>query len=179
MAIYAKHEQITEEGMSMKNSYDAIIARLKAKRITYEILEHEPVFTMEDVINNIDIPLELQVKSLAVSWQDPYSDQQMVAICGLSATGKLDFKLVAGVLGVSRSKLKMINPKDSMRLLGMPYGAIGLIAPKGNPVILVSEYFSKSEILYFGVGRNDRTIKLSKNNLLNISDIKFATIERQ
>lgn len=163
----------------MNNSYDTIIARLKEKKVSYEILEHKPVFTMEDVIKNIDIPLELQVKSLAVSWQDPISGQQKVAICGLSAKGKLDFKLVAGVIGVSRSKLKMINPKDSMELLGMPYGAIGLIAPKGNPIVLVSEYFSKNEKLYFGIGRNDRTIKISKDNLLNNSDIKFCTIERQ
>jgi prolyl-tRNA editing enzyme YbaK/EbsC (Cys-tRNA(Pro) deacylase) len=159
-------------------SFDKINQKLNLRNIVYEVLEHAPVFTMEDVFKTLNIPSSSQIKTLVVSYFKYNSEDRCIALCGISATARLDYKAIAGVVGTSRTKLKMVDINETFDLIGMPYGAIGLVVPEGDPVVLVSNKFKNIDYLYFGAGRNDRTIKISRQELLKAVNLTFCEIEK-
>jgi len=161
---------------NQESAYDNIIIELERTRIDYEILSHAPVYTMKDVAEIINIPEAGKVKTLVLQIR---TQPTQLVLCGVSASGRLDFKLVAKFLNVSRSSLTMVKPAEVLTRLGIPLGALGLIVLEGNPSVLLSELFENQDYLYFGIGRNDRTIKIDKSNLKQVIEFSFVNIERE
>ena len=161
----------------MQSVTDAIVQKLDSAACSYELLEHHPVFTMEDVEKHIPVPAESRVKTMVVAAQG--QDGARPILCGLQATARLDIKKVAALLGLSRSKVVMMSPDTAENVLGMPRGAIGLIAPYSAPHVILSQFFERQPYVCFGVGRNDRTLKISVADLRKVTQLDFADIVRR
>ena len=159
------------------DSYNRVLEMLNKQNVDYNIIHHKPVYTMRDVANELDIPENSKVKTLVLKTEQPTLNS--LVICGISAQGKLDFKLLATLLNTSRSKLSMASSSFIMEEIGMSKGAIGLLVPKGEQMLFLSNYFSHQRYLYFGIGRNDKTIKISRQDLLSITNISVVEIEKR
>jgi len=155
----------------ISDPYSAVLERLATAEVPIEILEHDPVFTMEDVKQTIAIPTHAQVKSMVVVSKD--GD---IAICGIHPVARLSVGAVARELGVARSRLSLASPQVVVDILGVPPGAVGLVAPIPVRTLLHDTFEAESQ-LYFGAGRHDRTIKAPTALLARALDIRFARIE--
>ncbi len=162
--------------MTPTNSCIAIVEQLNKLDIDHHILRHDPVFTMEDVESILDIPREARIKTLVVSIK--HRDGAQPVLCGIRSDSRLDYGKVAKALQVSRSKLVMLGPDAVEAKLGLPLGAIGLVLPTGLPTVLLSSNFTSQETVYFGAGRNDRTVAASLRDLLAHSNVNIADLEK-
>lgn len=152
--------------------YQAIIERLAGRGVTFHVLEHTPLFTMADVQRELDINLNMQVKAVVVS-----DRSNELTICGVHPTARLDMAAVAKVLETSRSGLQLA-PSDIVESeLGLPPGAIGLVAPLPTRVLLADSFRGESDV-YFGAGRNDRTLQTPLDALVGAFALRYARIER-
>ncbi len=161
----------------MHDITDAIVQKLINAACSYELLEHEPVFTMEDVERYIPVPATSRVKTMVVAVQSEVGVEPV--LCGLRAASRLDVKKVAALMGVTRSKVSMMPPQAAEEAVGMSRGAIGLIAPFSSPRVFICPFFKEQPFLCFGVGRNDRTLKISADDLTKVIEATFAEIERR
>lgn len=160
----------------MNDAITAILEKLKNAACEYELLEHPAVFTMDDVERHILVPRESRVKTMVVAAQD--GAQTSPVLCGLQAAARLDVKKVAKFLGLPKSSVSMMPPAEAESVIHMPRGAIGLIAPFTSPRVLLSPFFRAQPFLCFGIGRNDRTLKIPVCDLRKAVEVTFADIER-
>lgn len=153
--------------------YTAIISRLAESGVVFHVLEHAPLFTMDDVQRELDIDINMQVKSIVVSDRN-----NGITICGVHPAARLDLSAVARVLETSRSGLKFAPSDLVTSTLGSPPGAIGLVTPHPIRVLLADTFHGESEVC-FGSGRNDRTIRASLGPLVDAFGLTYERIERQ
>lgn len=161
----------------MNEAYQAILKRLSGASCDYDILEHPPVFTMQDVDRLLKIPFASRVKTMVLEVVSSHDADYV--LCGISADARLDMKSVASVLGVPRSLVAIMAPDRVEAITGLPRGAIGLIPATGNPTILVSPRLAGQRFICFGVGRNDRTLRISTACLRTVVQYTIAEIEQK
>lgn len=161
----------------MQDAFTHLLEYLRSTSVAYDIIEHEPVFTMDDVARVLTIPVSARVKTLVLRTG---SDENHEAIlCGISASGRLSLPAVSSYMGITRSRLKMASPTEAENLLGVPRGAIGLVIPDRSPRVLLSRRFQGEPELFFGAGRNDRTLRLPIDSLARLCTFEFANIEQE
>lgn len=160
----------------MNEVVDLIRGKLDFAHGSYEIIEHEPVYTMEDVKRTIEVPFASRVKTMVVALHAESAVNPV--LCGLRADGRLALKQVAKILGVPHSRVTLMAPEVTELTLQMPREAIGLVTPYGSPQVLLSTQLSSQSILYFGVGRNDRTLKIAVVDLQRVTNMILADIEK-
>jgi prolyl-tRNA editing enzyme YbaK/EbsC (Cys-tRNA(Pro) deacylase) len=156
---------------------DVIISKLVSASCKYELLEHQSVFTMEDVEQYIPVPFASRVKTMVIAVKSPLEIEPI--LCGLPANSRLDIKKVAGIIGVTKSRVSMMPTQLAEETLKMPSGAIGLIAPFSSPRVFINSSFQRQPFLCFGVGRNDRTLRISTDELIKVVEIVFTDLERE
>jgi len=50
--------------MTTNNDFDSIVGKLQGLGVQFEIIEHSPVVTIEDVIRVLDVPVEAMAKTI-------------------------------------------------------------------------------------------------------------------
>lgn len=160
---------------TMSDVTAAIQAKLESTGCDFEILCHEPVYTMEDVDRSLSIPTKARVKTLVVSCATTSGNEPI--LIGLPATARLDLKRVARLIGASRNRLHLMSIEDAQHALAMSQGAIGLVAPYISPQVILNSSFVSQPYLYCGMGRNDRTLKIRTQHLVNVIQVTFAELD--
>lgn len=158
-----EHQHLSGDQANMENQvFQTIIDSLLACSITYELLEHEPVYTMEqarEVCGNLP---EQGVKVLFVRL---YKSKKDFSYCLIVWTGnkKVDFKQIANSLGVK--KIKLASPEEVRLNLGVEIGALSPFGYGNNyPIIFDSALLKQSE-LFINPGVHNKTIKLNPQDL--------------
>ena len=157
----------------MAEAYHEILNRLARHGVDYEILAHRPLFSMADVDQALDIGRDARVKSVVVS-----DREGLLTVCGIHDAARLDLGAVARVLGTARSGLRLAPGDLVERELGLPVGAIGLVPPRHTPTLLADTFDVDGDV-YFGAGRNDRTIRAPVGAIITAFRVRQAAIERQ
>ncbi len=158
------------------DAFDLIQQKLRAASCVYEILDHAPVYTMEDVARELSIPEESQVKTMVVRLRTETGQEPL--LCGIGPKARLDLKGVAAHLGIPRARLSLMTPEETEAALKMPRGAIGLIAPDTSPRVLIDRKFEGCPVLSCGMGRHDRTLKISWAELQKLGVFESSKIAR-
>lgn len=158
------------------HSHNSAVQRLNQAGIHFELFEHDAVFTMDDVARTLSIPVDSQVKTLVLAY--PVEGGTALVLCGISANGQLDMRKVAQTLGVSRSKLQLLNAEHIQSALGVPRGAIGLAHSPGPHPSLLSAKLLTSPFLYFGAGENTLTLKVPTHECAERLPLMSADIEK-
>ena len=154
------------------DTYTRILERLHDGGVSFETFTHVPLFTMADVATALGVAQEAQVKSVVVRGR---ADD--LTIFGVHSWARLDLAAAARALGTSRSSLELAPPSFVESELGVPLGAVGLVAP--NPLrVVVASSFRGQPTVCFGAGRNDRTICAPLNALADAFGFLYAPIER-
>jgi prolyl-tRNA editing enzyme YbaK/EbsC (Cys-tRNA(Pro) deacylase) len=146
----------------MKQNIETVIKILKEKEISFEVIEHDPVFTMKDVEEKLKISQESMAKTIVLLT----GENDLIAVL-LQGMKRLDIKEIAKILGVESSSLKICS-KDILEERGFTIGAISPISESFSKVLMDSSLLSQSKV-YFGSGDLRKTIGMSPQDLKQIT----------
>lgn len=140
--------------MATKNDFESIINKLKGLGAEFEVIEHPPVVTIEDVVCVLNVPVEAMAKTILFD-----VDQTGLVAVILPGLCRVDYSKLATALGVGRMTIKLFT-ESRAKELGILFGAI---SPLGGPYhrVLLDLKLSNQEMVYCGSGDLSKTIKIS------------------
>lgn len=149
--------------------FESIVGMLQALKISFEIIDHPPVYTIEDVLGVLPLKLDEMAKTIVMLLNR--SDLVAVVIPGSS---RVDYSKVAKVLGVSRNMIKFAD-KSEVEKTGM---AIGSISPLHNcfAKVIVDSRLLKKERVFCGSGDLKKTISISPATIVEINKAIIADV---
>ena len=145
--------------------YEDIIKILEEKGVNYKIHEHAPVMTMQDVNEKLPFPKEKLVKTLVIKVSNSFW-----VLVAMKGTTKLDFLKLSTALGVKRGELTMPSVEEVESKLGFQMGGICPIPTNNNIKAVFDKKILDMDVVYCGVGRNDRSLKIELHDLLRVSN---------
>lgn len=150
---------------------DDILTLLKANDIQYELVNHNPVFTIEDMLNEHLPHSEYIAKNLFVR-DDKKKHYYLIT---LKEDKKLNLKEFQARYNLR--KLSFASSDDLMGYLGLTPGSVtpfGLFNDKDNSVIFYLDKDFKDSIIGIHPNTNTATLYLKTSDLLKL--IKQETI---
>lgn len=154
----------------MTNPYEAIISFLDSHGISYDLVEHEAVFTSEQAAAVRGFSLHQGAKALLLKGDGKY------LLCVLPGDHKLDTKKVKKMLGIK--DIRFARPEEVVEVMGCEIGAC---YPFGNLIAVpmyVDKALSENEVISFNPGVHTKSIKMKYEdfeNAVNPPLLSFST----
>jgi prolyl-tRNA editing enzyme YbaK/EbsC (Cys-tRNA(Pro) deacylase) len=149
------------------DGYKNVLMVLEEHKIQYDILEHDMVLSINDVVREIGRQEGIMIKTLVFYCEDT----KRYAIVALPHDKKINKARFAKQLGVHHKKLKFASEKKIVEL-GFPLGGI---PPFGFPSDQNIEYFIDPSLkvvsstnVFMGVGDNKKTLKLKSHDFCKL-----------
>lgn len=176
LTFTAADHTLAEQG---KNGYYVTIVASKAYRdvrgylnvqqlltqynATYEMIEHKPVLSMEDVQDAIGYFPNCMIKT--VLFQNRKTKEYIAIL--VQAEKRVDKPKLARMLGVSAYQIKFATEKEVLRL-GFPVGGIAPFGFEGAVTKFVDEAIAQHSCQWFytGAGDNRKTLKIRRQDFL-------------
>ena len=148
--------------------YSNILQYIEENNAKYEIIEHEPVLSIEDVKKEIGYFPGCMVKTIIFKIK---KSNQFIAIA-LPAEKKVNKEVISQALNVSKGQIKFAPEKDVIKL-GFPLGGIapfGFNEERYNVEKFIDKKLINSKCLWFymGIGDNRKTLKIHRDSFLKI-----------
>ncbi len=144
-----------------KYSFENLRLLLINNKIDFEVITHKPVFTMEDVVRELNIPQEAMAKTLIIDTDD----RGLVRII-IPGTARLDIKKLALIIGISEKSIHLADRK-TIEQLGF---TIGAIPPFGGDLpTYIDNSFLNQDLLYCGAGDNDKTFSIKPHDIIHLT----------
>jgi prolyl-tRNA editing enzyme YbaK/EbsC (Cys-tRNA(Pro) deacylase) len=134
---------------------------LDQDNIPYEILSHDPVRTMEDVVRVLKVPLIQTAKTLVVRCKG----ELIFAV--IPGDKRLSKKMLADALSVSKGQLDMLSPEKVEATTGIPLGGIPPFGLGGR--VVMDEELLRQEQIYCGFGSLTSSLKVSPKDIQKIA----------
>ncbi len=152
--------------------YESIIKKLLSNKANFRIIEHKPLFTMEDVFDTLDIKPEQMGKTMLL-----FAESCGVIAVVVPGSLKVDLAKVAKSISKPRNKVKFSDRKE-VESLGISVGAISPFFDCVSKVI-VDKSFLSQEMVYCGSGDLGRTISISVEDLIKITSAQVADVVKE
>jgi prolyl-tRNA editing enzyme YbaK/EbsC (Cys-tRNA(Pro) deacylase) len=161
-----------EDPMNKNAIFDTISAGLIARGIAYSVIEHEPVYTMEEAQEASGGEPEQGVKVLFIR---TYRSKSDFYHCLVVWTGNkpVDFQRIATVLGAKKTKLASAD--EVLENLGIEIGALTPFGYERSFPVIFDNSLLNQAILYINPGVHDKTIKMNPNDLLEATKSSAST----
>ena len=147
----------------MEDIEEKILASLKAGGISYEVFEHEPVYTCRKMAEFLKTGEDHIAKSMVVKKSD---GGYVLAV--LPGHMRIDFGRLAAA---TKSRSVSLAPREEAeRIVGC---SVGCVYPLGNVVnleTLFDEKLLRQEYVYFNPGSHTKSVKI--NTLALVSLVK-------
>ncbi|MDO8460905.1 MAG: YbaK/EbsC family protein [bacterium] len=154
----------------MQNPYESIISVLKSNNITYEELEHEPVYTSEQAARIRGLSLREGAKSLLLKTKDRF------VLAVLPGDKRLDSKKLKKKLSVK--DLRFATPDEVKEIMGCEIGAC---YPFGNIIgikPIVDQILAKNAFISFNPAVHNKSIKMKWIDYKNLVNPELANISQ-
>lgn len=158
---------VARKGKVNLESFNRIKALLDRRNCEYELIDHLPVLSIEDVRRELGDQVRPMIKT--VIFQDRPANK-LVAV-SLLAEKRVRKEQVADALGIAKSRVVYAPEKEVLKL-GFPLGGI---APFGFDESLEIQTFVDAEVdylteewLYMGAGDNRKTLKLRRSDFMTL-----------
>lgn len=155
------------KGERETNGYHNVERLLREYSVEYEMLEHGPVLSMEDVKKEIGYFPKSMIKTILIN--NRKTDEFIVIL--LQSEKRLNMDQLADLLQVNRYHISFAREKDILRM-GFPLGGV---APFGFQNGLTIRKFVDEAIVshrckwfYTGTGDNRKTLKIKKQDFLRL-----------
>jgi len=145
---------------------------LQKEKVEYELLHHEPVFTMDDVKEVLCISKESMAKTLV--FEDVKTNKYFIVV--VLGNLRVNMHKLALVLQIPISRIKMVKPEKIIEILGSPLGGI---PPFGHPneiKIIFDNHILDKEYIYCGIGTNINSLKIKTQDLIRISKAEIYDV---
>ena len=145
-----------------KTVFGTIADYLLARDITYKLLEHEPVYTMEQAA---EVCGNLPEQGVKVLFARAYKTKKDFSYCLIVWTGnkRVDFQLVASAL--QAKSIKLATPVEVKENLGIEIGALSPFGYGGSYPVVLDKALLEQEELFINPGEHNKTIKLTPEDL--------------
>jgi len=127
----------------------------------YEILSHDPVRTMEDVVRVLKVPLTQTAKTLVVRCKG----ELIFAV--IPGDKRLSKKMLADTLSIGKGQLDMLSPEKVEAVTGIPLGGIPPFGLDGR--VVMDEELLRQEQIYCGFGSLTSSLKVSPRDIQKIA----------
>lgn len=145
-------------GACMNLLEQRIRAALEEKGISFEVIEHAPVYTNPEMAERLGVGQEFTVKNLVLKTREGE-----FALLLLPGNKRFDTKEVAAALGTK--SVSLAKPEEVLNLIGCE---IGCVPPFGHAkplVILMDPGLLLYEYLYFNPGSHSKSFKIPSKHL--------------
>lgn len=129
--------------------------------IPYEILSHDPVRTMEDVVGVLKAPLAETAKTLVVRCKG----ELIFAV--IPGDKRLSKKMLADALSVGKGQLDMLSPEKVEVATGIPLGGIPPFGLDG--CVVMDEELLRQKQIYCGFGSLTSSLRVSPKDIQKIA----------
>lgn len=156
--------------------YDKVLKILEENGVKYKIHQHESVYSIKDVEEKLSFPKSKLLKTLVFKIRGAFWILAVIA-----GEDRVDYRKLAKVFGVNRSMVEIASPEEIESKLGFQIGGICPIRFKEDvdtTVIFDQKVVDKIglDVIYCGVGRNDRTLEINFRDLLKVSNGEVSDI---
>ena len=155
--------RLLEEDLEMKKTvFQTVIDNLSEAGTAYTLLEHEPVYTMEQAR---EVCGNLPEQGVKVLFAKAYKSKKAFEYFLIVWTGnkQVDFQQIAGSLGVKKTKLA--SPEEVKAELGIEIGALSPFGYRGSYPVAFDKVLLEQQELFINPGVHDKTIKINPNDL--------------
>jgi len=145
---------------------EKIVGILKDARISYEIFEHEPVYTNPAMAEALHVSEAETVKSLVLMTKE----KEMVVLV-LPGDKKVDWKKAAA--GIGTKKVSFAKPEAVSEKVGCEVGCVPPFGQMTDLPIFMDSELTKKDYVYFNPGVHDKSFKIKAWDLKKVSKPKF------
>ena len=145
---------------------DNIIALLKDQKITYEIFEHEPVYTNPAMAEALNVSEAETVKSLVLSTKEG----KMIVLV-LPGNKKVNWKQAAA--GAGTKKVSFAKPEAVSEAVGCEVGCVPPFGHLTTLDIYMDPDLTKKNFVYFNPGVHHKSFKIKAWDLKKLCNPSF------
>jgi Ala-tRNA(Pro) deacylase len=135
------------------NLEEKILALLAEKKISYEVFEHEPVYTNPAMAEALKVKASETVKSLVLNTKEG----RMIVLV-LPGDKKVDWKQAAA--GANTKKVSFAKPEAVSRAVGCEVGCVPPFGHLTSLPIYMDPDLIKKKFVYFNPGVHDKSFKI-------------------
>jgi len=145
---------------------EKIIATLDEKKISYEVFEHQPVYTNPAMAEALGVGEAETVKSLVLM-----TKEGNLIVLVLPGNKKVDWKQAAAA--AKTKKVTFAKPEDVSQAVGCE---VGCVPPFGHMTALpiyMDPDLTKKKFVYFNPGVHDKSFKIKAWDLKKLCNPSF------
>lgn len=154
--------------------YNEIIRVLREKGVSFTVHEHGPVMTMQDVEEKLPFPKEKLLKTLVFKIRNSF---WILAV--IKGQDKVDYRKLASAFGVNRESLVRPSAEEVQSQLGFQIGGICPIPMNDSIKAVINNDILDMDVVYCGIGRNDRSLEIKLQDLLYVSNARVYSIAQE
>lgn len=167
------HEKISHK-VNLKESshmtdqvFQNITSILKRYKIDFKLIEHAPVYTMQQAQEAIGSSPEQEVKVLFVK---AYETKSKFEYCLIVCTGdkKVDFTEITQIL--KRKKVKMATPEEIKDTLGIEIGSLSPFGYSTQFPTVIDKNLLEQTSLFINPGAHDKTIIIDAKKMFSLME---------
>ncbi len=145
---------------------EKIIGILKKNKISYEIFEHEPVFTNPKMAEALNVSEAETVKSLVL-----LTKEKKMIVLVLPGDKKVNWKQAAA--GAGTKKVSFAKPEQVSEKVGCEVGCVPPFGQLTTLPIYMDKDLTKKEFVYFNPGVHDKSYKIKAWDLKKLCKPKI------
>src|SRR3989344_1737448 len=150
----------------MMGVFDKIISLLKSSGVSYELLEHKPVYTSLDASSIRDTNLSMGAKALVFM-----ADKKPILVV-LPGDKKVDTSIFKKSFGIK--DFRMASKEEVKEITSLEVGAIPPLGSALNLASYFDEIFKEKDMMAFNAGSHTKSIKMKAADLLDIEKPVFG-----
>ena len=148
------------------NLEEKIIGMLEDTKVSYEIVEHEPVYTNPAMAEALNVSESETVKSLVLKTKEG----NMIVLV-LPGNKKVDWKQAAA--GAKTKKVSFAKPEDVSVTVGCEVGCVPPFGHMTEIPIYMDPDLTKKNFVYFNPGVHDKSFKIKAWDLKKLCNPSF------
>ena len=148
------------------NLEEKIIGMLEDAKVSYEIVEHEPVYTNPAMAQALNVSESETVKSLVLKTKE--GDMIVLVLPG---NKKVDWKQAAA--GAKTKKVSFAKPEDVSDAVGCEVGCVPPFGHMTEIPIYMDPDLTKKNFVYFNPGVHDKSFKIKAWDLKKLCNPNF------
>ncbi len=145
---------------------EKIIRMLDDKKVSYEIVEHEPVYTNPAMAEALNVSESETVKSLVLKTKEG----NMIVLV-LPGNKKVDWKQAAA--GIQTKKVSFAKPEEVSEAVGCEVGCVPPFGHLTEIPIYMDPDLTKKNFVYFNPGLHDKSFKIKAWDLKKLCNPSF------
>lgn len=148
------------------NLEEKIIGMLEDSKVSYEIFEHEPVYTNPAMAEALNVSESETVKSLVLK-----TKESNMFVLVLPGNKKVDWKQAAA--GAKTKKVSFAKPQEVSEAVGCEVGCVPPFGHMTEIPIYMDPDLTKKNFVYFNPGVHDKSFKIKAWDLKKLCNPSF------